>query len=80
MDQEDIGMISINERMNAAERDGQAGLLTDRMDQYLNDALRAFGSPAAEQQAEPAAETARMRFGYGIPMAGVRYYSFTREG
>ncbi len=73
-------MITINERLNAAERDGRAGLLTDRVEQDLGDALQEFGSPAVERQAEQASELPRVSFGYGIPMAGVRYYSFTREG
>lgn len=77
---EETAMITINERLNVAERNSQAGLLTDRVEQDLSDALSEFGSASAEHQAEQASEAPRVNFGYGIPMAGVRYYSFTREG
>jgi len=80
MEQEEITMITMNERLNVADRDGQAGLLTDRVERDLSDALNEFGSQEAVLEPERAAEAPRVSFGYGIPMAGVRYYSFTREG
>ena len=73
-------MITMNEPNHVAERNSQSGLLTDRVERDLSDALNEFGSPAVELQAEQAPESPRVSFGYGIPMAGVRYYSFTREG
>lgn len=75
-------MISINERSNVAERDDHAGLLAERVEQDLADTLSEFGSRAVEPEPEPeqAADAAQVRFGYGIPMAGVRYYSFTLQG
>ena len=73
-------MITINERNHVAERNSQAGLLTDRVERDLSDALHEFGSQEAVLEPERAAEAPRISFGYGIPMAGVRYYSFTHEG
>ena len=78
-------MITINERGNVersdvAERDHQGGLLAERVEQDLADTLSDFGSRAVEPETEQAADAAQVRFGYGIPMAGVRYYSFTPQG
>ena len=73
-------MISINEHINVAERDDQAGLLAERVEQDLADALNEFGSQAVEHEPEQAAYAPQVSFGYGIPMAGVRYYSFTPTG
>ena len=78
-------MITINERGNVersdvAERDHQGGLLAERVEQDLADTLSEFGSRVVEHETEQAAEAAQVRFGYGIPMAGVRYYSFTPQG
>ena len=46
-------MITINELNHVAERNSQSGLLTDRVERDLSDALNEFGSPAVDQQAEP---------------------------
>ena len=83
-------MITINERGNVerdnversdvAERDHQGGLLAERVEQDLADTLSEFGSRAVKAETEQAADAAQVRFGYGIPMAGVRYYSFTPHG
>lgn len=73
-------MITINERSNVAERDHHAGLLAERVERDLADALSEFGSRAVEPEPEQAADATQVRFGYGIPMAGVRYYSFTPTG
>lgn len=73
-------MITINERNNVEERDHRGGLLAERVEQELADTLSEFGSRAAKPEMEQAADAAQARFGYGIPMAGVRYYSFTPQG
>jgi len=73
-------MITINEQRKVAERDDHAGLLTNRVEQDLADTLNEFGSQTATHEPEQAVEAPRVSFGYGIPMAGVRYYSFTPTG
>lgn len=70
-------MIATNERHNVAELNSPAGLLAERMEQDLADALNEFGSLLVDRDADQAAEARPMSFGYGIPMAGVRYYTFT---
>lgn len=73
-------MITISERSNVAERDDHAGLLTNRVEQDLADTLNEFGSRTVESETEQATNAPQGSFGYGIPMAGVRYYSFAPAG
>ncbi|MYC32159.1 MAG: hypothetical protein F4X64_03160 [Chloroflexi bacterium] len=73
-------MITMNERPDVAERDDHAGLLTNRVEQDLADTLNEFGSQTATHEPEQAVEAPQSSFGYGIPMAGVRYYSFAPAG
>jgi len=73
-------MITMNEHPNVAERNDPAVLLTNRVEQDLADTLSEFGSQTAKHEPEQAANAPQVNFGYGIPMAGVRYYSFTPTG
>ena len=73
-------MITMNERPNVAERNDHAGLLTNRVEQRLADTLSEFGSQTAKHEPEQGADAPQVSFGYGIPMAGVRYYSFAPQG
>ena len=73
-------MITINEHNNVAERNFHAGLLTDRVDRDLSNTLAEFGTEDVDHPRNEAVEAPRISFGYGIPMAGVRYYSFHSEG
>ena len=70
-------MITINQPRDVAELHGPAGRLAERMEQDLADELNEFSSLPMGRDADQAAEARPMSFGYGIPMAGVRYYSFT---
>ena len=68
-------MVTVNERLIAEETRRQPGLLRDQVEQDMAETLNEFGS------ADPAAKRAArvFNFGYGIPMAGVRYYAFTED-
>ena len=68
-------MVTANERLVAKEERRQPGLLREQVERDMAETLSEFGSAApAEKRA------ARVySFGYGIPMAGVRYYSFTED-
>ena len=70
-------MVTVNEHSIHAEAQQGQGLLTDRVEQDLSNALNEFGAQAVAHEAEPATKASRIGFGYGIPMAGVRYYAFT---
>ena len=53
----------------------QGGLLVERVERDMANVLDEHGSASPEDKRE-----ARVfSFGYGIPMAGVRYYSFTED-
>lgn len=68
-------MVTANERLVAEEERRQPGLLREQVERDMAETLSEFGSVAAEEKSE-----ARIfSFGYGVPMAGVRYYSFTED-
>lgn len=67
-------MVTANERLIAEER-RQPGLLREQVKRDMAEALNEFGSVAADEKREARVYS----FGYGIPMAGVRYYSFTED-
>ena len=65
-------MVTTNEPL-IVEKPRQPGLLSERVERDMSEALNQFGSAAAEDRREARVHN----FGYGIPMAGVRYYRFT---
>lgn len=68
-------MVTANERLVAEETRRQSGLLREQVERDMAETLSEFGSASKEDKG-----TARVySFGYGIPMAGVHYYSFSRE-
>ena len=73
-------MVTVNQRpITTEDTRRSAGLLGQQVKQDMEDVLNDFGAPAAESQPEQTIRKPSMTFGYGIPMAGVRYYSFTSE-
>ena len=69
-------MVSINNNLISAERRAQDGLLTQRVEQDLTHTLQEYGANAAAREPHQQDDARRLNFGYGIPMAGVRYYTF----
>ena len=68
-------MVTANERLIAEEARRQTGLLREQVEHDMAETLNEFGSAAPAEK-----RGARVfSFGYGVPMAGVRYYSFTPE-
>lgn len=68
-------MVTANERLIAEEARRQPGLLREQVEQDMAETLSEFGSVPADEKREARVYS----FGYGIPMAGVRCYSFTPE-
>ena len=68
-------MVTTNERPVAEKARRQPELLRERVEQDMYDVLNEFGSADVEEKREARVYS----FGYGIPMAGVRYYSFTEN-
>ena len=68
-------MVTANERLIAEEAHRRTGLLREQTERDMAEVLSEYGSADAEGK-----RAARVfSFGYGIPMAGVRYYSFLPE-
>lgn len=65
-------MVTLNELPTTKNASRGAALLGDQVKQDMADVLNEFGVQPAEQ----VTEAPKMTFGYGIPMAGVRYYTF----
>jgi len=67
-------MVTANERLVADEGRRQPGLLREQVERDMAETLSEFGSASGGEKG-----TARVySFGYGIPMAGVRYYRFVQ--
>lgn len=65
-------MVVTNEQLARETTQEQAGLLVDRVERDMAGVLNEHASADHEDKGQ-----ARVfSFGYGIPMAGVRYYSF----
>ena len=73
-------MTTTQERIDLAASNDHAGLLTHRVEQDLADAPSEFSAPASTPRPAPGANAPPTSFGYGIPMAGVRYYTFAPAG
>ena len=65
-------MVVTNEQLTRETTHEQAGLLVERVERDMADVLNEHAS--AENGDKGKARV--FSFGYGIPMAGVRYYSF----
>jgi len=73
-------MVTVNERtITTDDTRSHVGLLGDQVKQDIAEVLQEFGAPEMEPAAEQVVARPQMTFGYGIPMAGVRYYSFSHE-
>ncbi len=68
-------MITTNERLIAEKTRRQPAMLREQVEQDMAETLSEFGSATGEGKREARVYS----FGYGIPMAGVRYYSFSPE-
>ena len=69
-------MVVTNEKLLVNEEtQAQGGLLVERVERDRAEMLNEHGSatPEGKRQARV------FSFGYGIPMAGVRYYTFTED-
>ena len=72
-------MVTVNERLVTVEVEQPAGLLTEKVEKDLAEALTEFGAHKEEIAPERACHIPPPTLVYGVPMAGVRYYSFAPE-
>ncbi len=72
-------MVTVNERLVTVDEEQSVGLLTEKVEKDLAEALTEFGAHKEEIAPAPACHMPPPTLAYGIPMAGVRYYSFVPE-
>ena len=72
-------MVTVKERLVTVDEEQAAGLLTEKVEKDLAEALTEFGAHKEEVAPERACRLSPPTLQYGIPMAGVRYYSFVPE-
>ncbi len=72
-------MVTVNEVLNTKALDQRPGLLSEWVEQDMSDILSEFGARVEDAPVERVRHRPMPGFGYGIPMAGVRYYSYLPE-
>ena len=72
-------MVTVNEQLVTVEQEQHTGLLTERVEKGLAEALTEFGAHKEEVMPERACHISPPTLAYGIPMAGVRYYRYVPE-
>ena len=69
-------MVTINERNLVNDTNRETGLLREKVERDIEGLLSEYGAPAADPSPEREPDPPLTNFAYGIPMAGVRYYTF----
>ena len=72
-------MVTVNERLVTVDQEKVTELLTEKVERDLAEALTEFGAHKEEIAPERACRISPPTLVYGVPMAGVRYYSFAPE-
>ena len=72
-------MVTVKERLVTVDQEQVTGSLTERVERDLAEALTEFGAHKEEIAPERACRISPPALVYGVPMAGVRYYSFAPE-
>lgn len=72
-------MVTVKERLVTVDQEQPAGLLTEKVERDLAEALTEFGAHKEKIAPERACRMSPPTLVYGVPMAGVRYYSFAPE-
>lgn len=72
-------MVTVNERLVTVDQEQVTELLTEKVERDLAEALTEFGAHKEEIAPERACRMSPPTLVYGVPMAGVRYYSFAPE-
>lgn len=72
-------MVTVNEILTTKQLDQRPGLLNTWVEQDMADILSEYGARAEDMAVDRVRHRPVPGFGYGIPMAGVRYYTFLPE-
>ena len=73
-------MVTVTERPINTQIDRQAGLLSEWVEQDMADILTEYGARMEDATPERVRHIPPPSMAYGIPMAGVRYYTYVPEG
>ncbi len=74
-------MVTVNELITARQFEQRPGLLSEWVEQDMADILSEYGARVEDSAADRPRRCASPDFGYGVPMAGVRYYyTYMPEG
>ena len=72
-------MVTVNEVLTNKQIDQRPRLLSEWVEQDMSDILTEYGARMEDSAPERVTHRAMPSFGYGVPMAGVRYYTFLPE-
>ena len=72
-------MVTVTERQLVVEQEERRGSLRERVERNIADVLTEFGAHREEIEPKRECHIAPPSLVYGIPMAGVRYYSYAPE-
>ena len=72
-------MVTVNERLIQEQIDLRSGLLSEWVEQDMADVLTEFGARLEDIAPERVRHIPPPSLAYGIPMAGVRYYTYVPE-
>ena len=72
-------MVTVNERLMQEQIDLRSGLLSEWVEQDMADVLTEFGARMEDATPDRVRHIPPPGLAYGIPMAGVRYYTYVPE-
>ena len=72
-------MVTVNELLTNMQTDQRSGLLSEWVEQDMSDVLTEFGARMEDAAPERVRHIPPPGLAYGIPMAGVRYYTYVPE-
>ena len=73
-------MVTVTKQPANAQIDRRSGLLSEWVEQDMSDILTEYGARAEDAAVERVRHIPPPTLAYGIPMAGVRYYTYVPEG
>ncbi len=72
-------MVTVIENLVTVDQEQLTGLLTEKVEQDLAEVLTEFGAHKEKIVPKRACRMSPPTLAYGVPMAGVRYYSYVPE-
>lgn len=73
-------MVTVIKQPVNAQIDRRSGLLSEWVEQDMSDILTEYGARVEDAAVERVRRIPPPAMAYGIPMAGVRYYTYVPEG